>query len=409
MKDSWQRKSLSELFDVKSSKRVHKSDWQKEGVPFYRAREVVTLAKEGKVDNDLYISHELYSKFTKDKGAPSQGDIIISAVGTLGQCYVVREKDLFYFKDASVLWLEKKANVNSRFIEYSFRSPLVMDQVYSNSMGATVGTLTISRAKRIQIPIPPLEEQKQIVAILDKAFAAIDKAKANIERNIENAQELFQSKLNEIFSQKGDGWVEKRLIDICEVKDGTHDSPKYVDEKDGIPFVTQKNILETGLTFKNTKFISPEDHRNFYRRSNVAQNDLLFSMIGANRGMACIVDDDRTFSIKNVGLIKANENYIGEFLLYYLKSPLAKEYVQKNSSGSAQGFIGLGKLRAFPIPITSIEIQESIVKHLNTVYSNTSQLVSCYSLKLELLEQLKKSILLNAFSGKLSSKLQETP
>ncbi|CAM3401621.1 restriction endonuclease subunit S [Zobellia roscoffensis] len=252
------------------------------------------------------------------------------------------------------------------------------------------------------IPIPPIEEQKQIVALLDKAFTAIDQAKANISTNIANAKELFQSKLNDIFSQKGAGWEEKTLNEICEVKDGTHDSPKYVDEEFGIPFVTQKNILDDGISFEKTKFISEEDHNNFYRRSNVAYNDILFAMIGANRGMACLVDDKRVFSIKNVGLIKSNESYRAKFILYFLKSPKAKKYVAENSSGSAQGFIGLTKLRAFPIPFTSIENQKEIVLLIESLNNSIKTTIYNYSLKLNSLEELKKSILQKAFAGELT-------
>ena len=207
-------KRMFELFDVKSSKRVHKADWKKDGIPFYRAREVVKLAQNGTVNNDLFISEELYEEFTKDKGAPKEGDIIISAVGTLGQCYLVKSSDKFYFKDASVLWFENISNVDTRYIEYAFKSDSIMKQVMNKSMGATVGTLTISRAKIIIIPTPPLPQQKQIVAILDKAFAAIDAAKANAEQNLQNAKELFESYLQNVFQNKGDDWEEKELSEV---------------------------------------------------------------------------------------------------------------------------------------------------------------------------------------------------
>ena len=113
MREGWELKSLSQLFDVKSSRRVHQSDWKSSGIPFYRAREVVKLAKDGFVENDLFISQELYDEFIKDKGAPKAGDIIVSAVGTLGQCYLVKPADKFYFKDASVLWFENLGLTNS--------------------------------------------------------------------------------------------------------------------------------------------------------------------------------------------------------------------------------------------------------------------------------------------------------
>jgi type I restriction enzyme S subunit len=237
--------------------------------------------------------------------------------------------------------------------------------------GATFKELSTKALSSVPIPLPPLTEQKRIVAILDKAFAAIDKAKANAEQNLKNARELFESYLKEIFSNNI-GWEKKILNEITEVKDGTHDSPKYV--KHGIPFVTQKNIKLTGLTLENTKYISDIDHEKFYKRSNVAYGDILISMIGANRGMASLVENKTIFSIKNVGLIKKTENISMSFLLYYLKSPIAKQYVSDMSKGGAQEFIGLTSLRNFPVPYPKFDKQEAIVNKLNALKKKKKRL-----------------------------------
>lgn len=256
------------------------------------------------------------------------------------------------------------------------------------------------------IPLPPLSEQKRIVSILDEAFEGIDKAIANTEKNLANARELFESYLNYIFTQKGEGWVEKKLEDICEVKDGTHDSPKYVES--GIPFITQKNIRENGLIFDNIKFISSSDHEKFYARSNVAIGDILISMIGANRGMSCIVDTKKIFSIKNVGLIKASKNVNRYFLLYFLKSKKAQIYVGAASRGGAQPFIGLGKLREFPVSVAPQNSQATIVMKLDELYAETQRLETIYSQKIAALKELKQSILQKAFTGELTADTLKT-
>jgi len=301
---------------------------------------------------------------------------------------------------ATMQYIIPKEDYNIDFVRYFLESLDFEDY----RTGSTIPHIYYKDYKKAKLPLVGPLEQKQIVEILDEAFTAIDQAQANIEKNIVNAKELFQSKLNAIFSQKGAGWERKKLNEICEVKDGTHNSPKYVGEEFGIPFVTQKNILNSGISFKNTKFISEEDHNDFYRRSNVANNDILVSMIGANRGMSCIVDDKRVFSIKNVGLIKSNENYRAKFILYFLKSPIAKKYVAENSSGSAQGFIGLTKLRAFPIPFTNIENQKKIELLIESLNDSINTTVFNYTLKLNSLEELKKSILQKAFSGELTQR-----
>lgn len=104
-------KKISEVFDVGSSKRVYKSEWTTEGVPFYRAREVVKLSKNGYVDNELYISEEMFQEYSKKYGVPKSGDLLITGVGTLGICYQVKEHDRFYFKDGNIIWLKNKVKL----------------------------------------------------------------------------------------------------------------------------------------------------------------------------------------------------------------------------------------------------------------------------------------------------------
>lgn len=359
------------------------------------------------VVNSKFISTDgEVRKYTSQQMFPLFEDDIVMVMSdvpngkALAKCYIIEENERYSLNQR--ICAIRTTSFDIRFLYYQLnRHPYLL--AFNNGENQS----NLRKGDILKCPLwkPSLVIQKQIVAILDQAFEAIDQAKANIEKNIENAKELFQSKLNAIFSQKGEGWEEKKLNQICEVKDGTHDSPKYVDAEVGIPFVTQKNILDEGLSFENTKFISKEDHDDFYRRSNVAFNDILFAMIGANRGMACIVDDERIFSIKNVGLIKTNENYRSKFLLYYLKSPQAKDYVANNSSGSAQGFIGLGKLRAFPVPFTSIENQNRIEIQLDTLLQKLNNVESNYIQELNSIEELKKSILQKAFAGELTKQL----
>ena len=211
-----------------------------------------------------------------------------------------------------------------------------------------------------------LNEQQSIVNYLDSAFAKIDALKANAEKALGEAKALFQASLKEMLEPK-EGWEEKKLEDITEVKDGTHDSPKYATE--GIPFVTQKNITINGFDLLNTKKITLEDHKRFYARSNVEFGDIIIAMIGANRGMSCIVDTREVFSIKNVGLIKKSDNINSKYLLFYLHSPAANAYVLNNSNGGAQEFIGLKGLRNFPIQYPPLSEQQSIVATLDSLKS----------------------------------------
>lgn len=164
--NNWKWVCWGEIVNIVSARRVHQSDWRKEGVPFYRAREIAKLADNGFVDNDLYISEELYDEFSKS-GVPSDGDLMVSAVGTLGKTYVVKESDHFYYKDASVLCFENYAGVDPYYLRYVMNSNMMKTQIDSNSGGTTVDTLTMVRMIKYILPLPPLNEQHRIVEKLD--------------------------------------------------------------------------------------------------------------------------------------------------------------------------------------------------------------------------------------------------
>jgi type I restriction enzyme S subunit len=299
--------------------------------------------------------------------------------------------------------IKPKENLNSDFLFHLMTSEAYKKFIGALSDGANINNLKFGDLGEFEIPIPPLPEQQRIVSILDKAFAAIERSRNAAEQNLKNAKELFENYLQGVF--ENGNWETKKLNEITEVKDGTHDSPKYI--KEGIPFVTQKNIKPDGLSLDDTKFITETDHEKFYKRSNVTFGDILISMIGANRGMAAIVDDKRVFSIKNVGLIKSSASINMNYLLYYLKSSMAMKYVLYMSNGGAQEFVGLTALRSFPIPYPSLKEQNEIVNKLDALSAETKRLEAIYQQKLENLDELKKSILQKAFAGELKTEKAE--
>lgn len=195
---NWQMVKLGNLFSISSSKRVLKSEWKKEGVPFYRGREVTQLSKYGFVDNELFISEEHFEEVSSKYGVPNTDDIIITAIGTIGNSYIVQEKDKFYFKDGSVLWLQKKADINSNFVNQWFKSHNFFMQLDKGN-GTTVDTLTIVKLNGIYIDVPPLEEQERIVAQLDTAFDEINHALHATEQQQHELANLKNSVLNEAF------------------------------------------------------------------------------------------------------------------------------------------------------------------------------------------------------------------
>jgi type I restriction enzyme, S subunit len=403
MKQGWERKKLGEICEVITKGTTPTSigfQFTDSGVNFIK---VESLTETGEIISNkvAYISEECHQALRRSQ--LKANDILFSIAGALGRIGIVQDEIVPANTNQAlaIIRLAENVNVSVNFLAKYFVSDLISKEIENLKGGAAQQNLSLGQLNNLPIPIPPLTEQQRIVAILDEAFAAIAKAKANAEQNLRNAKELFESYLQSVFENKGEEWEEKKLSVICEVKDGTHDSPKYI--KEGIPFVTQKNIRLDGLSFADTRFITETDHEKFYKRSNVTYGDILISMIGANRGMAALVDDKRIFSIKNVGLIKESKNINKHFLLYYLKSSLAMKFVLYMSNGGAQEFIGLTALRSFPIPLPSLSEQQTIVQKLDALSAETKKLETIYQQKINDLEELKKSILQKAFNGELKT------
>jgi type I restriction enzyme S subunit len=191
----WEVKRLGDLFEITSSKRVFQSEWKSEGVPFYRARELAVLSEKGTVQNELFISHEMYDEFEKMYGIPQINDILVTGVGTLGKVYVVPDNQKFYFKDGNIIWFKISKTVRADFLKQLYLTPFITKQIDDSSSGTTVGTYTISGAKNTIIPFPTLEEQTAIATILSDMDAEINALQQKREKTAQLKQGMMQELL----------------------------------------------------------------------------------------------------------------------------------------------------------------------------------------------------------------------
>ena len=175
---SWEWAPLGGLGVIGSSSRVHQKDWTDQGVPFYRAREIVKLSQDGFVQNELFISKRLYESLAASGLVPVEDDLMVTGVGTIGVPYIVKAADRFYFKDASVLIFKNYHRLCADYIRIFMTSPYWVKKIHEKSMGTTVHTLTIVRANEVPVPLPPLAEQHRIVAKVDELMALCDRLEA---------------------------------------------------------------------------------------------------------------------------------------------------------------------------------------------------------------------------------------
>lgn len=399
MKREWEIKTLGDLFEITSSKRVFEADWKREGVPFYRAREIVKLAKQGFVDNELFISEEMFANYSAKYGIPTPGDIMVTGVGTLGICYVVKEGDRFYFKDGNIIWLKKRTDTDSRFVEYAFQSDYLREQI-DDSVGATVGTYTIIKAKSTRIPVPPLSEQQRIVGVLDEAFAGLATAQAHAAQNLKNARALFESHLQSVFTHRGKGWVEKTLEEISTTfgrgksKHRPRNAPHLYGGK--YPFVQTGDIRNADHTIT--------EYSQTYSEVGLAQSKLwpkgtICITIAANIAETAILGFDACFPDSVIGVVANPKEADVGFIEYLLQSFKAR--IQAMGKGSAQANINMGTFEHERFPFPPVAEQKRIVTQFDALAAETQRLTRLYEQKQAALAALKKSLLHQAFTGEL--------
>jgi type I restriction enzyme, S subunit len=271
----------------------------------------------------------------------------------------------------------------------------------AQAVGNAQPNISQAKIKDTLVPVISIYEQQQIVTLLDDTFEAIDQAKANIEKNIANAQELFQSKLNDIFSQKGEGWAVKKLKEVCKTGAGGTPLKSKMEYYDGgdIPWirsgeVNNRNIVDSeikitqeGLDNSSAKLFPPRT--------------VVVAMYGATAGQVGILNFECSSNQAVCGILP-NDRFIPEFLYYKFLD--FKEALVSQAVGGAQPNISQAKIKETLIPLISIHKQKSIVKTLDNLSFKTEKVIASYNCQLINLQELKKSILQKAFAGELTNK-----
>lgn len=246
--NDWQLVKLCELGTITSSKRVFQSEWTKSGVPFYRARDIVSLNK-GNATSDVYISEKMYEEYSKKYGVPKENDILITGVGTIGESYIVKKDDRFYFKDGNIIWFKNNGSVEAEYLKLFFESPVFFEQIKQTSKGSTVLTLTITNANEVLVPLPSKELQNFIVKMMGEIKEEIFILNRKQSKLIEYKELLKKKIVNELILSDNKYGVDE-LGNILQYEQPTKyivSSEKYNDDYD-IPVLTAGKTFILGYT-----------------------------------------------------------------------------------------------------------------------------------------------------------------
>jgi type I restriction enzyme S subunit len=386
---------IGEVCEIKGGKRLPKGEKlliSKTDYPYIR---VTDFDNAGSVSQrDIrYISrsvHELIARYTI-----STNDVFLSIAGTIGVTGIVPiDLDGAHLTE-NACKLVPSPEIDKRYLYYFTRTQSFKDQALAEIRQTAQPKLALIRIKNIQIPLPPIDVQRQIVVKLDATFEKVEKALEYTRKNIQYTQTLFENILTDTFSNLASP-VLKRLGDVYDVRDGTHDSPKYHNE--GYPLVTSKNLKSGILSLDNVQYISEADYMKINARSRVDRGDVLMAMIGTI-GNPVIIESEPNYAIKNVALFKPLNGHDGRFLKYYLQSGYTVRKMENDAKGATQRFVSLGYLRSFNFPVVTPEQESLAVEKMDKITQATQSLNEKYILKLIALNKFKESMLSLSFTG----------
>lgn len=398
--NNWQIKKLGDLCGIelgKTPSRANKTFWDAKR----ETRNVwLSIADLLNAEDNIVVDSKEY---LSDKGAAlsktiRKGTLLVSFKLTLGRL-AFAGRDLFTNEAIAALTIFNEHELSKEFLFY-FLHFFDWRKAAENDVKLKGMTLNKAKLKEIGVPFPPILDQKRIVKILDEVFERVNTVKENTEKNLQNARELFESYLQNVFANPGDGWEEKTLKQVSitfgrgKSKNRPRNDPKLYGGK--YPFV------QTGDIRNSNHFIT--EYTQTYNEAGLVQSKLwpkgtICITIAANIAETGILAFDACFPDSVIGLVVnpklADTNFV-EYLLQSFKSRL-----QEKGKGSAQDNLNMGTFEYEVFPFPPLPEQQRIVAKLNNLSAETKKLESIYQQKLANLEELKKSILQKAFNGNL--------
>lgn len=357
--------------------------------------------RDHKINYEPSRRHDCKTKKVSDERLIQLGDVLVNSTGTgtLGRVAQVREKPSEPTTvDSHVTIVRPRPGLfHLDFFGYML---IIIEEAIKDAGEGCGGQTELARstlAEKFIVHYPAsLEQQKRIVAILDEAFEGIAKARANAEKNLQNARELFESYLQEVFTRRDKGWSVKTLGDVCSFVGGSQ-PPKSVFTAKNSPNNVRLIQIRDYKSDKHLVYIPRSLAKRFCNADDVMIGRYGPPLFQILRGLE---------GAYNVALMKAvpvESEISRDFLFYFLKHPAMLRHVIYHSARAA-GQIGLTKetLEPFPIAVPSLADQKKIIGAIITLESESKHIASTYEQKLTALDELKKSLLQKAFAGQLT-------
>ena len=393
MKKGWETKRLGEVCEVIGGGTPAKNNaaFYTGAIPWATVRD---MRQDEITETEFRITKEAV-RSSATNIVPAGNVVIATRVG-LGKICLLGQ-DTAINQDLRGIIPRDEKSLTSRYLFWWFKS--IAKEIVAEGKGATVQGVKLPFVKSLPIPLPPLPEQRRIVGVLDEAFAAIATAKANAEKNLQNAREIFESHLNEVFAKKGEGWVERRIGEICTLRSGTTVSPRLEKTIGDFPYLKVADMNFGG----NEGQITTSSR--FLDKADVKKNAIIpkGATIFPKRGGAILTNKKRITSLRicadlNIMAVIPSSEINARMLYYYFVNVDMRKLGTGSSIPQINNYDVDPLLLSFPKSLTT---QEKIVAQLDALSAETRRLAAIYSRKLAALEELKQALLHRAFSGEL--------
>ena len=352
----------------------------------------INWIKIGDTSDSMYITstaQKIIPEGMKKSRYVQPGDFILSNSMSFGRPYILKIDGCIH--DGWLVLKDPKNTFDKKFLYYYLSAPTTYEKFKSMAVGGVVNNLNSEMVRCVPVPVPCKDEQIQIADNLEK----IDELISCRKEQLKKLDELVKARFVEVF---GDtilnplGWDKSMLGSVCDVRDGTHDSPQYYET--GYPLVTSKNVTGGKIDLTDCSLICKADFDKINERSKVNIGDIIMPMIGTV-GKPVVVDIEPNFAIKNVALIKfkTDSKVLNIYIRALLQSDYFEDAVLSKVRGGTQKFISLGDIRKLEVLVPQLEIQRQFVAFVEQTEKTKAEVQK----SLDELETLKKSLMQKYF------------
>lgn len=379
---------------------LHKSDYADDGLPLVNPANII--------DEQISRDGIKLVGFQKAKSLKSYelraGDIVIGRRGEIGRCAVVSNEQVGWLCGTGSFIIRSGKSFDPSFLAAMLRSPTCVSELVNAAAGATMPNLSNGSLSDLRVMVPSLDEQRRIVAVLDKAFADIATATANTQKNLINARALLESTIEGMLAKIPNC----RTVSLLDAADSTCSLSYGIvqpgEELDGgLPIVRPTDLRQKFITGENLKSIDPSLAAS-YKRTTLRGDDLLLCVRGTTGTLSIATPELAGGNVtRGIVPIRFDPDVLSQELGYFLlRSASAQAQIKAATYGTALMQINIGDLKKLELRVPKVEDQSQLADRLNSAQSSIEGLIEIQETKLATFSELKQSLLQKAFAGELT-------